>query len=105
MPREGPSVTVDAILLYDGRILAVIRRSEPFRGMPALPGGFVELGERCEDAIVREVREETGLEAEIERPLGDVTYWYVRRDREGGRVRVLTSETMRPPSPGFALPR
>ncbi len=39
-------------------------------------------------AAVREVREETGLEAEIAGPLGDVTYWYARTDREGRPVRV-----------------
>jgi len=87
MPREGPSVTVDAILLYDGRLLAVIRRNEPFRGMPALPGGFVELGERCEDAIVREVREETGLEARVRRLLG--VYSDPGRDPRGPVVSVV----------------
>jgi 8-oxo-dGTP pyrophosphatase MutT (NUDIX family) len=37
---------------------------------------------------VREVREETGLEAVVESKLGDVTYWYARRDPQGGLVRV-----------------
>jgi len=35
------------------------------------------------------VREETGVEAAIEQPLGDVTYWYVRREADGRPVRVL----------------
>ena len=42
-----------------------------------LPKGLVEPGERPEQTAVREVREESGLEAEIRRPLGDVSYWYV----------------------------
>jgi 8-oxo-dGTP pyrophosphatase MutT (NUDIX family) len=47
----------------------------------SLPKGHVEAGETPAAAAVREVREETGLVARIERPLGDVTYSYVREDR------------------------
>ena len=42
-----------------------------------LPKGLVEEGESPEETAVREVREETGLEAEIVEPLGDISYWYV----------------------------
>ena len=42
-----------------------------------LPKGLVERGESPESAALREVREETGLEAEITDPLGEITYWYV----------------------------
>ena len=49
-----------------------------------LPKGLVEEGEGPEQAALREVREETGLEAEILEPLGDISYWYVW---EGERVR------------------
>jgi 8-oxo-dGTP pyrophosphatase MutT (NUDIX family) len=49
-----------------------------------LPKGAIETGEEMEDAAVREVREETGLEAEIESSLGDIRYFYVW---EGTRIR------------------
>jgi 8-oxo-dGTP pyrophosphatase MutT (NUDIX family) len=45
-----------------------------------LPKGLVEKGEAPEQAALREVREETGLEAEILEPLGDISYWYVWED-------------------------
>ena len=42
-----------------------------------LPKGAVEVGEQPEEAALREVREETGLVAEIRAPLGDISYWFV----------------------------
>lgn len=53
-----------------------------------LPKGLVERGEDPERTALREVREETGLEAELRAPLGDISYWYVW---EGDRVRKRVS--------------
>ena len=52
-----------------------------------LPKGLVEKGEAPEETAVREVREETGLVAEIIEPLGDISYWYVW-DEERVRKKV-----------------
>src|SRR5437870_3871757 len=65
-----PSVAVDGIVLQGGKLVAVRRKNEPYRGIPALPGGFVELGETTVEAVVREVREETGLETKVLRLVG-----------------------------------
>ncbi len=58
---QNPALTVDAIWIRRGRVLLVRRAHAPFRGMWAFPGGFVEQRETVEEAVVRELREETGL--------------------------------------------
>ena len=68
--RSHPAVTVDGLVLVDRKLVVIRRGNEPFRGMPALPGGFVELGETTLEAVVREVREETGLETKVLRLVG-----------------------------------
>ena len=87
MVLEAPRVAVDGIVPRDGRVVAILRRNEPFRGMPALPGGFVELGETAESAVVREVLEETGLATRVVRLVG--VYSDPGRDPRGHVVSVV----------------
>ena len=59
-----PHLAVSAAIFRAGRVLIVRRGTPPVQGIYTLPGGGVELGETLEQAVIREVREETGLAIE-----------------------------------------
>jgi 8-oxo-dGTP diphosphatase len=59
-----PYLAVSAAIFRAGRVLIVRRGTPPMQGIYTLPGGGVELGETLEQAVIREVREETGLAIE-----------------------------------------
>lgn len=61
---RNPVPTVDIIIEIDQKIVLIQRRNAPLGW--AIPGGFVDEGETVEHAAVREAREETGLEVELE---------------------------------------
>jgi 8-oxo-dGTP diphosphatase len=62
--KESPSVMVDAIVESNDKLLLVKRKKDPFKGFLSFPGGNVDLGEKVEDAVKREVREETSVDIE-----------------------------------------
>ena len=70
-PRVVPCV---GAVIHDaaGRLLLIRRGHDPHRGLWSLPGGRIDAGESPEQAVVREVREETGLEVLAGRPVGRV---------------------------------
>ncbi len=72
-----------AVVIHEGRVLLVRRGKEPLRGRWVVPGGTVEAGETLEEAVVREVEEETGLTVA---PREIVTV-FDRIDRDGDTVR------------------
>jgi len=63
-----PAVTVDAVIfdMYDDdkipKVLLIKRKNEPFKGMWAIPGGFLEMDEELEVGAARELYEEAGLD-------------------------------------------
>ncbi len=61
MYPDQPVVGVGGVILNDGKILLEKRKNEPSRGKWTIPGGLVELGETLEQAVIREVEEETCL--------------------------------------------
>jgi 8-oxo-dGTP diphosphatase len=82
-----PYLTTDGVLIEKGKVLLVRRGREPAKGAMALPGGIVEYGERLEDCVVREVREETGLETRVVRLIG--VFSEPGRDPRGHFVSAL----------------
>ncbi|MCK4365300.1 MAG: NUDIX hydrolase [Thermoplasmatales archaeon] len=86
MGYKSPSITADGILIKNQQILLVKRKNQPFKGKWALPGGFVEYGEKTEDTVIREVLEETGLKTKINQLAG--VYSDPDRDPRGHTITV-----------------
>ncbi len=64
-PLPAPAPCVGVVCLRDGEVLLIRRGRPPKQGEWSLPGGRIEPGERAMEAALRELREETGVEAEI----------------------------------------
>jgi 8-oxo-dGTP diphosphatase len=84
---KTPALMTDCVIFGpEGDVVLVRRKHEPFAGCPALPGGFVEIGETVEAACRREVLEETGLELSDLRLVG--VYSDPKRDPRGHVVSI-----------------
>lgn len=85
-----PSITVDCLLVrIVGGVLQglfIKRKEEPFRDCWALPGGFMEMDETPEEAVVRELKEETGVHVEKTMQIG--AFGAVNRDPRGRTVSI-----------------
>ncbi len=98
MPRDLTKhwdVGVTGAVVHDGRVLYVQRNYEPNKGTWTLPGGYAEHGETLDEAVRREVREETALEVAVRDVIGVRT----RHDQFGAVLVIfraaLVSGTLR----------
>jgi ADP-ribose pyrophosphatase len=73
---------VGGVVLIQGRVVLIRRGKEPLRGRWVIPGGTVELGETLQEALVREMQEETGI---VVRPR-EVVLVFDRIERQGPSV-------------------
>ena len=75
-----PRVGVGAITIKDGKVLLVKRGVEPSKGLWAIPGGTLKLGETLQECAAREIMEETGIQIKV----GDCIYVFdfIERDNE-----------------------
>ncbi|MFW6055100.1 MAG: NUDIX hydrolase [Thermodesulfobacteriota bacterium] len=80
-PR-APVLAVGGLVIHKGRVLLVKRGQEPSLGRWSIPGGRVELGETIQEAVEREIREETSLAVKA----GQLVYHFesIQRDESGG---------------------
>jgi 8-oxo-dGTP diphosphatase len=85
--RRNPYLAVDALIVKENKILLIKRNKEPWKGKLALIGGFVEWGETVEQAVIREVKEETGLKVKIKNLLG--IYSNPKRDPRGHVISIV----------------
>ena len=88
MPKPiTPLVAVDALIRYSSdSIILIKRKNPPFKGILALPGGFVDVGETVEEACIREAFEETNIHVKIVRLIG--VFSKPDRDPRGHNISV-----------------
>lgn len=87
-----PAPVVLAVIEHAARLVLIRRKLPPLGGYWAPPGGYVELGESLEDAVVREAREETGLEVAVDGLIGVYSQAGVRAVILAYRAHTLAGE-------------
>ena len=87
MNYKTPKITVDGIVKKGNEIILIKRKNYPFKSSWALPGGYLEYNEKTEDAVIREIFEETGLVTKIMHLIG--VYSDPKRDPRGHTVSII----------------
>ncbi len=83
---KNPLLTVDTVITQNNSVILIRRKNPPFKGSWALPGGFVEYGETVDSAAIRESKEETGLDIELDGIVG--VYSDPQRDPRGHIISI-----------------
>jgi 8-oxo-dGTP pyrophosphatase MutT (NUDIX family) len=89
MPTGADSeFSAGGVVVRDGRCIVIVptRRAADGSRVLALPKGHPDGSESAADAALREVREETGVQAALVEKLGDIRYWYMRGGRRIAKV-------------------
>lgn len=80
--QQFPRVAVGAVIIEDKKVLLVKRSNPPAQGLWAIPGGKILPGETLQDALKREILEETGLQIIAD----DVVHVFDVIERENGKI-------------------
>ncbi len=92
---RGPVLAVGAVVVLDGSLLLIRRGHGPAAGAWSVPGGRVEAGELLAEAVVRELREETGLDGVCGPLLGWVERFYDEDGSDGpGHFVIMDFEAI-----------
>ena len=85
---ERTEFSAGGVVVRDGECVVIVptRRAADGSKVLALPKGHPDPGESAEDAALREVHEEAGVEGRLVGKLGDVRYWYMRGGRRIAKV-------------------
>ncbi|MEM9837806.1 MAG: NUDIX hydrolase [Pseudomonadota bacterium] len=92
MSNQRPIVAVGGVVLKGDEVLLIQRGRQPLKGHWSIPGGKVEQGEALEDAVVREILEETGCTVEV---LGLIDVFESLPEQEGDRHFVMVDYACR----------
>jgi len=105
-PYAPTFVTVDAVVVQSGHVLMVERRARPGKGLLALPGGFIDEGEKLVEACLRELREETRLKVPMPVLKGSIKGQDVFDDpHRSARGRTITHAFYIELAPNKVLPK
>ncbi len=104
-PYEPIFVTVDAVVVQSGHILLIQRKARPGKDLWALPGGFLNPSEKIEDAVIRELREETRIKVPAPVLRGSIKANKVFDDPyRSSRGRTITHAYLMDLAPDVKLP-